>query len=154
MSDDIVSRCFASLGLATLAELVERGDLSSISDRDLANYCRLAASVDGPPLVSDGNDARAGARELFGFLFFEVLSGEGPDYTEIDGEPYLRLPAGLTWIGPDELCHLERLVALLSDDALARAFLALAPQWARSEAQTRVGEVWDAAFFDIAERAR
>jgi hypothetical protein len=148
-----MDRFFAGLGLRRLHDLVSSGDLSSLSDFQVENYAKFAAMWDGPPIVLDGTDVRAGARAHFSARLFQVLVGQGPDYTEVDGEPYLDTPDGPRHVGPDELCHLERMVTLLSDEETARAFLALAPEWARSEAQNRAAQVWDMAFFDIAGRA-
>jgi hypothetical protein len=149
--EELTEAMFAGLELPRLRDLVDAGDLSSIDDFSVGQYARVAGAWDGPTMF-EGFEVRREVLALMAGNLVQALTGQGPDYTEVDGEPHLRDPDGeLHRVGPDELCHFERMVALLSDEVLARRFLALVPPRAREEAERATGQRYDAAFRDLTE---
>jgi hypothetical protein len=149
---ELVVTMFAELGIRRLAELIDAGDLSELGDH-VQSYANMAASWSAPPLVVDGEELRDAVAQHFGYLVLQVLCGDGPDYVEHDGEPYLRdLEGGERAVTPELLAHYQRLWSLLCDDGAARAFLALVPDEVRAAAEGNAGRLWESSFDDIARR--
>ena len=149
-----VVKMFAALEIRRLAELIEAGDLAELGDDDdVQNYANVAAGWSAPPLAHDGQELRAAAARYFRGSVLQVLAGDGPDYLEIGGEPYLRDDEGhVRAVTMHLLAHWQRLWCLLADEGAARAFLALVPHEVRVEAEANAGQLWDSSFDDIARR--
>ena len=129
---DFLVEMFALLEVPRLAEILAAGDLTaaassaettlkklggflassvitgtSLDDEALRNYCRVAAMWDGPPLRHDGEDLREGAAFHFGRLLAVILSADGDEYLEVDGQPWLRTPYGDRPVTEHTLAHFQ-----------------------------------------------
>ncbi|MBO0691284.1 MAG: hypothetical protein J2P58_00170 [Acidimicrobiaceae bacterium] len=150
---DFMIAMFAELGIPRLAEHLEAGDLSPLGDSAVSQYCKLAAVWECPPIpFGEEVTTREQVAEHFAALLVQVLSGEGPDYSEIHGEPYVMIGECRRHVSSGLLAHFQACWKLLSDEGTARAFLALAPQEHRDPALARAGELWNLEFAELIER--
>jgi hypothetical protein len=144
---------FGLLGVPRLAELIAAGDLGDLTDTETANYAKVAAVAwAGPPIPFHGGDARDELKAHYAYLLIQVMCDDSPDCYRHGDHVYLRTPAGPREVTESMLCHFQRMLALLSDEATARAFLALVPAGLRYQAEEAAAESWDAEFDEITRR--
>lgn len=143
---------FEALGIPRLRQALDEGTVGRyVGDDDLERYCRVAAvRSSGLPVRVGGEDGHAATLEHLGLLLATVLSGDGPGYSEIDGEPHVRIGDGPPVRVTDGLLrHWQWLWCILRDDRSARDLLAAAPAGIRERAEGQASTAWSDSFETI-----
>lgn len=147
---DLFGFMLLELGIPRLRDAVRTGEVVELVDaEDLTNYCRVAAiRWSGLP---DGETAGRLAA-AFAHMLANVLSGDGPDYAEVDGEPHIRTPDGeLRKVTAEMVQHWEWMLAILSDEGTARRLLDVVPAHCRLAADKPVDSAFAEQFRGIVE---
>lgn len=125
---------FTGLGIPTLAQAIDAGITTMVGDGDLRCYCRLAAGAVA------GDDGGLMVAVYLGQQLVELIGGEGDDYFEVDGEPYLHTPGGDRAVTEHLVRHLLWSFTVTAEPVMAGRLLEAAA--AETPASGRAARRW------------